>query len=76
MYNLGGGTGKDDISGTWVVEAVITGVAHADAVALNNAIDGSSASMGEAAGTDLQGRVTYGAPVAGLYTVYIYLTHR
>jgi hypothetical protein len=79
LYNLGGGTGKDDISGTWLVEAVITGVAHADAIALNNAIDGNSTAMGEGAGTgtDLQGRVTYGAAAAnGTYTVYVYLTHR
>jgi prepilin-type N-terminal cleavage/methylation domain-containing protein len=78
LYNLAGGTGVDDISGTWIVQAVITGVAHADAIALNNAIDGTSPTMAEGAatGTDLQGRVQYGAAVNGTYTVYVYLTHR
>jgi len=82
-YNLAGGTGLDDITGSWLVQAVITGVAHADAIALNNAIDGTTAAMGEdgqgqgaGTGTDLGGRVVYGAAVGGTYTVYIYLTHR
>jgi general secretion pathway protein G len=80
LFNLAGGTSKDDISGTFVVEAVITGVTLADAQALNKAIDGTSASMGETAatGNDFQGRVVYIKPAAagGTTTVYVYLTHR
>ncbi len=82
-YNLDGanlaGAAVNDAAGTYVAEAVITGVDLADARALNRAIDGSTAALGEAAGggADLAGRVHYAAPAAGQpVEVHVYLTHR
>jgi prepilin-type N-terminal cleavage/methylation domain-containing protein len=81
-YNLGGATPPVNTSaGTWVVEAVITGVTEADAKALNNAIDGTSLALGEngqgVATADLGGRVQYVIPAAGATTtVFVYITHR
>jgi prepilin-type N-terminal cleavage/methylation domain-containing protein len=80
-YNLDGdatATPANDASGTWVVEAVITGVATADAEALNKAIDGLTTTLGPAAAgaKDVGGRVEYVAPAAGITEVHVYLTHR
>jgi prepilin-type N-terminal cleavage/methylation domain-containing protein len=80
-YNLAGASpAVCDTTGTWLVEAIITGVTLADARALNAAIDGSASGLGEPAGggDDLGGRVEYKAPASAgaLITVHIYLTHR
>ena len=59
----------------FVIEAVLSQVAAADAKDLNDRIDGTS--LGAAAGQpDTRGRVEYGAITNGTTTVYIYLTHR
>jgi prepilin-type N-terminal cleavage/methylation domain-containing protein len=78
QYNLSGNTSqKGDTIGTWLVEAVITGVTLADARALNAAIDGTSTGMGEGAGNnDFGGRVIYAANGSNPVEVHIYLTHR
>ncbi|HEX5399005.1 MAG TPA: type II secretion system protein [Verrucomicrobiae bacterium] len=85
-FNLGGSGTNNLATGSDVIYAAITGVNLNDARALNSAIDGNSANLGEAgpngsttAGTetDLDGRVKYKFPSAGaLTTVYVYLTHR
>jgi prepilin-type N-terminal cleavage/methylation domain-containing protein len=81
-YNLDGDTGTgtagNDATGSYVLEAVITGVAVADARDLNRTMDGTDASLGEASGADIGGRVTYEAPTAAgePVTVYADLTHR
>jgi prepilin-type N-terminal cleavage/methylation domain-containing protein len=74
---VGAETGND-ATGSYVLEAVITGVAVADARDLNRTMDGTDASLGEASGADIGGRVTYEAPTAAgePVTVYVYLTHR
>jgi len=59
----------------YVVEAVLSQVAAADAKDLNDRIDGTA--LGAAAGqADNRGRVEYGSASNGTTTVYIYLTHR
>jgi len=80
-YNLDGDattSNANDANGTWVVQAVITGVQEADAIALNKAIDGNTAALGSTGPgvADLGGRVEYATPAAGVCTVYVYLTHR
>ncbi|HVR35843.1 MAG TPA: prepilin-type N-terminal cleavage/methylation domain-containing protein [Methylomirabilota bacterium] len=80
-YNLDGDatTGVNNAKGTYVLEAVITGVALADARDLNRVIDGTATALGEPAGggDDFAGRVKYAAPAAGaLAEVHVYLTHR
>src|SRR5207253_2657449 len=61
--------------GSSVVQAVITGVTSSDAKDLNDRLDG--AALGSALGVaDFKGRVKYATPVAGLTTVYVYITHR
>lgn len=80
-FNLDGDSttsNVNDANGTWVVEAVITGVQEADAVALNKAIDGNTAALGStgAGVADLAGRVEYGTPSSGICEVHVYLTHR
>ena len=71
-YSLSG-SGTNETTGQYVLEAVISGVAEQDAQALSQRIDGPQLST--AIGTsDTQGRVKYatGSPT----TVYIYITHR
>jgi prepilin-type N-terminal cleavage/methylation domain-containing protein len=71
-YSLSG-SGTNEVTGQYVLEAVISGVAETDAQALSQRIDGPQLST--AIGTDdTQGRVKYaaGSPT----TVYIYITHR
>jgi prepilin-type N-terminal cleavage/methylation domain-containing protein len=74
-YNLSGASvgGLDEQVGTYVVQAVITGVTEADAQALSQRIDGTglSSAIGQ---DDLKGRVKYKSQATT--TVYIYLTHR
>lgn len=72
-HDLDGTVPVNDAVGGVVVQAVIPGVAEADAKDLNDRLDG--ATLGTAIGTsDLVGRVKYatGSPT----TVYIYVTHR
>ena len=76
-YDLdGNGTAVNDAApGSVVAQAVIRTVTEADAIDLNNRLDGPT--LGTAPGTaDLKGRVKYAAPVGGFTTVYIYLVHR
>ena len=78
-YNLSGtSTSTNEAYGTWLIEAVITGVQEADAKALNAAIDGPSATLGEGSdGSDKAGRVEYPAASSGVVSeVHVYLTHR
>jgi prepilin-type N-terminal cleavage/methylation domain-containing protein len=78
-YALSGGGTVNECQGSFIVQAVITGVQEADAQALSQRIDGvplSNASLTGAAGADddLKGRVKY---IGGATTtVYVYLTHR
>jgi prepilin-type N-terminal cleavage/methylation domain-containing protein len=74
-YDLdGSGAAVNDAAGAHVVEAVITGVAAADAKDLNDRIDGVSLGSAVVATEDLKGRVKYAAGLTT--TVYVYLTHR
>ena len=73
-FALSGGS-TNTMVGSAGVEAVITGVTANDAKDLNDRIDGPS--LGAALNADdFNGRVKYAAPVNGVTTVYIYLTHR
>jgi type II secretory pathway pseudopilin PulG len=78
-YSLDGNA-TNNVVGQYVVEAVISGVAEADAQAISQRVDGinlSASSPNTAAGTgDLKGRVKYDGASGGATTVYIYLTHR
>jgi prepilin-type N-terminal cleavage/methylation domain-containing protein len=74
-YNLSGSSagGVGEQLGTYMVQAVITGVTEADALALSERIDGAALSSGLGK-DDLKGRVKYKSQATT--TVYIYLTHR
>ena len=75
-YDLDGDT-DNDVIGTHVVFAQITGVPIADAQAISARIDGITMSQTEGTTTqDIEGRVKYAADATGLTTVFIYLTHR
>jgi hypothetical protein len=66
---------NDAAPGSVVAQAVIYTVTEADAIDLNNRLDGPT--LGTAPGSaDLVGRVKYATPVNGFTTVYIYLVHR
>ena len=78
-YNLDGSTANNQIPvGSLVAEAVILGVAEADAKALNDRVDGVTLGVTALGNDDFKGRVKYtkpasaGAPV----TVYVYIAHR
>jgi prepilin-type N-terminal cleavage/methylation domain-containing protein len=75
-YDLDGGvTANDAYPAAFVVEAVIQGVAIADAIEISERLDGTALSV--PAGTaDLVGRVKYAAPTGGLTEVHIYIAHR
>jgi prepilin-type N-terminal cleavage/methylation domain-containing protein len=73
-YRLDGTTNNATFNATFVVEAVVSNVSLADAKDLNDRLDGPA--LGSASPPDSLGRVEYDAPVNGLTTVYIYLTHR
>ena len=78
-YCLDGNTAtKNEAAGQFVMEAVITGVAEADAQAISARLDGPALSTTTIGQDDLVGRVKYKAPTTagGATTVYIYLTHR
>jgi prepilin-type N-terminal cleavage/methylation domain-containing protein len=79
-YCLDGNGPQNEASGQYVIEAVITGVPEADALALSQRLDGpslSASSASTAPGTgDLNGRVKYDGANGGVTTVYIYITHR
>lgn len=77
-YNLDGNTPANDVTGAWLIEAVITGVAAQDAMDLNSRIDGIGTTLGAAtlADADTAGRVRYAAPSGGVTEVHVYLTHR
>ena len=68
--------GVNTITGTAVVECVLTNVAAADAMELSKRIDGTALSTNVVTAADVVGRVVYAAPVAGLTTVYVYLAHQ
>jgi type II secretory pathway pseudopilin PulG len=77
QYDLDG-DGTSDTGGSGnLVQAVISGVATADAVELSHRLDGIP--LSQATGSvvaDLQGRVKYATPVNGVTDVYIYIAHR
>jgi len=75
-YDLDG-DGVSDTGGTGnLVEAVISNVAIADAIDLNNRLDGVALGDSNTANPDLRGRVIYAAAVNGLVNVHIYIAHR
>ncbi len=76
-YDLdGAGTNDTGPAGNTVIQAVITGVARADAQALNDRLDGALLGSGaNAADADIKGRVKYVATTDPV-TVYIYIAHR
>ncbi len=80
-YDLDGdggaaGTAVNDASpAAFVVEALIQGVAIADAIEISERLDGPTMSV-VGGGADALGRVKYAAPVGGLTDVYIYIAHR
>jgi type II secretory pathway pseudopilin PulG len=90
-YDLDGSGAPNDVNGTVVVEAVITGVGLAEARALNAIMDGTLAAFGEnPGGHDVAGRVKYRRPTgnngkgnggsnnnnSNAVDVHVYLTHR
>ena len=79
-YALQGNPNVNDATGTYVVEAVIQGVAEADAQSMSQRIDGPSMStVGATPGVgDFVGRVIYAKPAnaGGPCEVHIYLAHR
>jgi prepilin-type N-terminal cleavage/methylation domain-containing protein len=79
-FSLDGNGKLNEVPGQYVMEAIITGVPEADALAISQRLDGPTLSAGSAsttAGTgDLLGRVKYDGASGGATTVYIYLTHR
>jgi prepilin-type N-terminal cleavage/methylation domain-containing protein len=67
----------NEATGDLVMEAVLQGVAQADAQAISLRIDGPSMTpASSASGDDFAGRVKYKDASGGPTTVYIYLTHR
>jgi len=75
-YDLDG-DGVSDTGGTGnLVETVISGVAIADAIDLNNRLDGAAMGDSNTANPDRSGRVIYAAAVGGLANVHIYIAHR
>jgi len=76
-YDLdGGGAASNEAAGSAVVQAVIPNVTGGDAMALSTLLDGASMSNTDPLLIDLKGRVKYAAPVGGVATVFIYVTHR
>jgi prepilin-type N-terminal cleavage/methylation domain-containing protein len=76
-YCLDGVGGKNQATGDLVMEAVLQGVAQADAQAISLRIDGPALTpASSASGDDFVGRVKYSNASGGPTTVYIYLTHR
>jgi len=72
-----GATATNECNGSHIVQAIITGVAGADAQALSERIDGNAMSAQNAATADYLGRVKYEAAGGnGNTTVYVYITHR
>jgi len=78
-YDLSGTGTTNECSGSYIVQAVITGVTLADAQALSQRVDGINLSattvIPNATSTDVKGRVKY-LGTADPTTVYVYLTHR
>jgi type II secretory pathway pseudopilin PulG len=76
-YDLSG-TGKNDVTGGCLVEAVIFGVSQADARALNNSLDGPDLGEPGSSDHDFLGRVIYARPHGGgtLFEVHIYVLHQ
>jgi prepilin-type N-terminal cleavage/methylation domain-containing protein len=83
-YDLdGSGAAANDADpAAFVVEAIITGVAAADAIEISQRLDGAGTVAQPlsfpAGGADLAGRVKYADPAAtgGITTVHIYICHR
>jgi prepilin-type N-terminal cleavage/methylation domain-containing protein len=74
-----GATVNDAAPATHVVEAVIEGVAIADAIDISQRLDGAALSQASgSAAADLEGRVKYAAPAAAgdPVAVHIYIAHR
>lgn len=70
---------KNDAGGSqYTLSFVITGVAAADAKALNDKIDGVGQpfAAGALEAVETKGKVKYTAPSGGLTTVRVYLAHR
>ena len=74
-YSLQGVSGQNDVTGTYVVECVVEGVAEADAQTISQRIDGATMSQTAFIGDSL-GRVKYSSSGGGPVDVHIYLAHR
>ena len=74
-FALAGGT-TNSISGSALVEAVITGVNVSDAHDLSERVDGLSMTATNSSSADLSGRVKYDYTAGQPTTVYVYITHR
>ena len=73
-YDLDSNAGTADFqAGQNVVSLVVPGVALADAIVLNNIIDGT---VNAGAAADRVGRCIYSAAAGGTVSVYIYLAHQ
>jgi prepilin-type N-terminal cleavage/methylation domain-containing protein len=73
-YSLSGNATTNECSGSYVIQAVITGATEADAQALSQRVDGNNLSTAALGNDDIKGRVKYAknSPT----TIYVYLTHR
>jgi prepilin-type N-terminal cleavage/methylation domain-containing protein len=77
QYDLDGDGASDTGGSGNLVEAVISGVATADAIELSHRLDGIPLSQATGSvAADLAGRVKYATPVNGITDVYIYIAHR
>jgi prepilin-type N-terminal cleavage/methylation domain-containing protein len=70
------GSGTNSVAGQYVMQAIISGVAEADAEAISARLDGNTMTPTALGTDDLKGRVKYAQAGGGATTVYIYLTHR
>lgn len=75
-YNLDGTGATNDISGVFLVEAVIEQVDAQDAKDFNDRIDGAVLGATNLSAADQRGRVKYTAPSSGKTSVRVYIAHR
>jgi len=75
-YDLDGDNVSDTGGTGNLVETVISNVAIADAIDLNNRLDGTAMGDSNTANPDKKGRVIYANTGSGLVNVHIYIAHR
>jgi type II secretory pathway pseudopilin PulG len=74
-YALAGGS-TNSITGSALVQAVITGVNESDAQQLSSIVDGPSMTSTNLGVNDYSGRVKYTSNSGNPVTAYVYITHR